>query len=74
MNYYIMSDKQVVDPNTLLQNMYDLSDFSEKMLKEIEHKNKILQFGLGNCKMCGAYLSNYHKKISSESNKIKTNQ
>jgi hypothetical protein len=50
-----MSDK-LFDIKVLLQNLRDLDQISDKVFSEFEQKNRILQKGLSNCKLCRVYI------------------
>lgn len=47
---------QNTDLKTLLQNLKDLNDITQKVTNETEQKNKILQGGLRDCKTCQGFL------------------
>lgn len=49
-----MSNKQNsnIDLNELLLNLRELDDISNKVLKEMDKKNRILKGGLKDCKSC----------------------
>ena len=47
-----------IDLKTLLQNLKDLDNVSQKVSKEIANKNQILQGGLRDCDQCRTYVNN----------------
>ncbi len=46
----------------LHKNLLDLDNISQKVLNEMDKKNKILQKGVDNCKICKIYINNTNKK------------
>jgi len=59
-----MSTKQnqTIDSKTLLQNLKDLDDISQKIAKELDQKNKILRGGLKDCETCKTYIDNNRQR------------
>lgn len=58
-----MSNKSMenIDLKSLLDNLRDLDDVSQKISKEMENKNQILKGGLDDCKTCQMYIQNSRK-------------
>lgn len=57
-----MSNDPNINIKILIKNLHDLDNISQKIISETEQKNKILQKGLNDCKVCLSYMKKNNKQ------------
>ncbi|XWV26558.1 hypothetical protein QJ857_gp0509 [Tupanvirus soda lake] len=63
-----MSNNQEVDLRVLRDNLRDLDYLSKKVLIDMQEKNRILEHGLKDCRMCRRFVDNNKNRIHQRRN------